>query len=73
MQAIAVLLLQGSVVAAVILNVVSFALTYIYTGGVVQLVRDVQDGQLDSTVGQIIASVLPVLLRSCSSRSSPAS
>lgn len=56
------LALTGSTVGALALSVISIVLSYIFTGSVVQLVRDVQDGQLDASVGQLISSVTPVLL-----------
>lgn len=55
------LALAGSTVGALALSVISIVLSYIFTGSVVQLVRDVQDGQLDASVGQLISSVTPVL------------
>jgi hypothetical protein len=42
--------------------VVSLVLATLYEGMVVQLVRDVQDGRRDNTVGELFASVSPVLL-----------
>jgi hypothetical protein len=42
--------------------VISFALGTLYEGMVVQLVRDVQDGRRDNTVGELFGSVSPVLL-----------
>jgi hypothetical protein len=41
--------------------VVSLAVGTLYQGMVVELVRDVQDGRLDSSVGDLMRSVLPVL------------
>lgn len=41
--------------------VVSLAVGTLYQGMVVELVRDVQDGRLDSSVGDLLRSVLPVL------------
>ena len=41
--------------------VVSLVLTILYEGMVVQLVRDVQDGQRDHTMGELFSSVSPVL------------
>jgi hypothetical protein len=43
-------------------GVVSLVLAILYEGMVVQLVRDVQDGRRDNTVGELFASVSPVLL-----------
>jgi hypothetical protein len=41
--------------------VVSLAVGTLYQGMVVELVRDVQDGRLDASVGELMRSVLPVL------------
>jgi len=41
--------------------VVSLAVGTLYQGMVVELVRDVQDGRLDASVGDMMRSVLPVL------------
>lgn len=40
---------------------VSLAVGTLYQGMVVELVRDVQDGRLDSSVGDLMRSVMPVL------------
>jgi hypothetical protein len=42
--------------------VVTLVLTILYNGMVVQLVRDVQDGRRDNSVGELFSSVSPVLL-----------
>jgi|tagenome__1003787_1003787.scaffolds.fasta_scaffold20940076_2 hypothetical protein len=42
--------------------VISIMLAILYEGMVVQLVRDVQDGRRDNTLGELFASVSPVLL-----------
>jgi len=41
--------------------VVSLVLAILYEGMVVQLVRDVQDGRRDNTMGELFSSVSPVL------------
>jgi hypothetical protein len=41
--------------------VVSLVLSILYEGMVVQLVRDVQDGRRDNTMGELFSSVSPVL------------
>jgi hypothetical protein len=41
--------------------VVSLAVGTLYQGMVVELVRDVQDGRLDASVGDLMRSVVPVL------------
>src|SRR4051794_28383432 len=46
----------------IFVGVIAVLLGTIYQGMVVELVRDVQDGRLDSSVGQLFASVGPVLL-----------
>ena len=43
-------------------GLVSLVLAILYEGMVVQLVRDVQDGRRDNTVGELFGSVSPVLL-----------
>jgi len=47
---------------ALVAVVVSLVLSVLYEGMVVQLVRDVQDGRRDNTVGALFGSVSPVLL-----------
>ena len=47
---------------ALVAAVVSLVLAILYEGMVVQLVRDVQDGRRDSSVGELFGSVSPVLL-----------
>jgi hypothetical protein len=59
-QAILAVVLGGGL--GVFVSLVSLVLGTFYQGMVVQLVRDVQDGRLDSTVGQLFASVTPVLI-----------
>ena len=54
------LLDEGALV--LIAGLVSLVLTTLYQGMVVQLVRDVQDGRRDNTIGELFASVSPVLL-----------
>ena len=49
-------------VLALVAAVVSLVLAILYDGMVVQLVRDVQDGRRDSSVGELFSSVSPVLL-----------
>ncbi len=49
-------------VLALIAVVVSLVLAILYDGMVVQLVRDVQDGRRDNSVGELFSSVSPVLL-----------
>jgi hypothetical protein len=46
----------------VFVSLISLVLGTFYQGMVVELVRDVQDGRRDNSVGQLFASVTPVLL-----------
>ncbi len=55
-------LIAGSAGGALLVLVVSIVATLWYTGVVVRLVQDVQDGQLDASVGQLFSSVTPVLM-----------
>ncbi|HEY6761425.1 MAG TPA: hypothetical protein VI318_18135 [Baekduia sp.] len=59
-QLVLAIVLGGSL--GVIVSLVSLVLGTFYQGMVVELVRDVQDGRLDSSIGQLFASVGPVLL-----------
>jgi hypothetical protein len=43
-------------------SILSIVLTTFYQGMVVELVRDVQDGRRDSSVGQLFGSVAPIVL-----------
>lgn len=55
-------LLSGGVIALIVLFAMqTLALTF-YSGMVVNLVRDVQDGRRDSSVGDLFRAVLPVFL-----------
>lgn len=47
---------------ALVSVLISLVLATLYEGMVVQLVRDVQDGRRDNTVGELFGSVSPVLL-----------
>ncbi len=49
-------------VLALLALIVSLVISALYTGMVVRLVQDVQDGRRDSSVGDLFASVGPVLL-----------
>lgn len=61
-QLLAVLALTSSVVGSVILSLVTAVLGTLYTGAVVQLVVDVQDGKRDSSLSELVSSVTPVLV-----------
>jgi hypothetical protein len=58
--AIARLILTGG--AAGLVSLVALVLGTFYQGMVVELVGDVQDGRLDSSVGQLFRSVTPIVL-----------
>jgi hypothetical protein len=58
--AIARLILTGG--AAGLVSLVALVLGTFYQGMVVELVGDVQDGRLDSSVGQLFRSVAPIVL-----------
>jgi hypothetical protein len=55
------ILSRTNALALLIFFVVSFAAALLYQGMVVSLVHDVQDGRRDSSVGELIRSVGPVL------------
>lgn len=52
----------GNLVLLVITGLISVVGTYFFMGMVVQLVRDIQDGRRDSTLGQLFQSVTPVIV-----------
>ncbi len=54
-----ILLLLGSA-ASLALTILFFALSVLYQGMVVELVRDVQDGRRDHSIGELIRGVEPV-------------
>ena len=55
-------LLAGSLILVPLVWAVSTAAAMLYQGMVVSLVRDVQDGRRDSTVGDLFDEAMPVLL-----------
>lgn len=59
-QALAVLALSDTLGAAIAL--LSMVFSTFYQGMVVELVRDVQDGRRDSSIGALFASVAPVFV-----------
>jgi hypothetical protein len=61
LQFVAFLLLGG--VAGLAISILFWVLATVYQGMVVKLVQDVQDGRRDHSVGELLASVEPVLLR----------
>jgi hypothetical protein len=60
LQAIASVALSGDI--GIVVNLVSLVLGTLYQGMVVELVRDVQDGRRDASIGQLFASIGPVVL-----------
>jgi hypothetical protein len=52
---------RTNALALLIFFIVTFAAAILYQGMVVSLVRDVQDGRRDSSVGELFSSVSPVL------------
>jgi hypothetical protein len=60
LQAIATVAVSGDV--GIVVNLVSLVLGTLYQGMVVELVRDVQDGRRDASIGQLFASIAPVVL-----------
>jgi hypothetical protein len=59
--ALARLALKGAA-AATLVSLVALVIATFYQGMVVELVRDIQDGHRDSSVGQLFGSVAPVVL-----------
>lgn len=53
---------SGSFLLALVAYVISLVAGFLYQGTVVSLVRDVQDGRRDSSVGQLIEETWPVVL-----------
>lgn len=58
--AVARVVFTGAAVALV--SILSIVLATFYQGMVVELVRDVQDGRRDNSVGQLFGSVAPIVL-----------
>ena len=59
---IVLLTLVGGIVGLLVGALISIVANFFYTGMVVRLVEDVQDGRLDASVGQLFESVAPVVL-----------
>lgn len=55
------LVATGSTALRLLALIVSLVATTLFTGMVVELVADVQDGRRDSSVGQLLSAVTPVL------------
>ncbi|MDQ3726462.1 MAG: hypothetical protein M3335_11335, partial [Actinomycetota bacterium] len=60
--AVAEVLLDSSLALLPLAILVSTVASTLYQGMGVNLVRDVQDGRRDSSVGELMSSVMPVLL-----------
>jgi len=58
---LAAVLIAASPALALVGLIVSLAATWVFTGMVVELVADVQDGRRDSSPGQLLRAVTPVL------------
>lgn len=52
----------GESIAILAVALLTLALVFLYQGMVVGLVRDVRDGRRDNSIGELIRSVLPVLM-----------
>lgn len=57
----ALLIATGSVAAGLLAAVITIVAQVLFTGMVVELVADVQDGRRDSSPGQLLRAVTPVL------------
>lgn len=51
----------GDLVLALLVAIVSLAVSFVYQGMTVNLVADVQDGRRDHSIGELIRSALPVV------------
>jgi hypothetical protein len=61
--AIAELLAEGSALSLFLVSsVLGLTVSFLYEGFVVALVRDVQDGRRDHSVGELVRTVVPVLM-----------
>ena len=58
---LAAVLIAASPALALVGLIVSLAATWVFTGMVVELVADVQDGRRDSSPGELLRAVTPVL------------
>ncbi len=52
---------NGGFITQILATIVSLAGSYLFVGTVTRLVQDVQDGQLDASLGGLMASVTPVV------------
>lgn len=60
-QGVLAFIFAGSVIGSLITVVVGTILGIIFQGAVIELARDVQDGTLDSSVGQLLSAISPVI------------
>lgn len=60
-QGILAFLLAGSFIGAIITVVTGTVLGLFFQGAVVELARDVEDGTLDSSIGDLLSAVSPVI------------
>lgn len=60
-QGVLAFALAGSIIGALITTVTGIVLGLFFQGAVVELARDVEDGTLDSTIGQLLSAVSPVI------------
>jgi hypothetical protein len=60
---LAAVLVAASAALALVGLIISLAATWVFTGMVVELVADVQDGRRDSSVGELLRAVAPVVGR----------
>ena len=61
-QAIVAYLFRDSAVGSLVALILTMIVGVVLQGAVVELARDVEDGHLDSSPGQLISSVTPVIL-----------
>lgn len=61
-QALIGLTFGGNFVGVVVALILATVLGILFQGAVVELARDVEDGTLDSSVGQLLSSVVPAIV-----------
>ena len=61
-QFVLVLIFSGSALGTILALITSTILGIFFQGAVVELARDVQDGELDSSVGELLKAITPILL-----------
>lgn len=61
-QALAALVLGSNLVGVAVALILGTILGILFQGAVVELARDVEDGTLDSSVGQLLSSVVPAIV-----------